>query len=199
MKKHAGLIKNLIMVVASALTLVAVSFAWFTSNFKTNLDQYKVAVEGNPIKVDFYQLDENNEYKPLAGNIELNDFVPGEYNQYKLLVTTKTSDKLKMSFSIDGIPADIPQELKDNVCIKYSVQASGLRCLMSDSICDEVVVTKLVKTMSIEEMPEAWADIILQTKDYERFSHVEAMQRAGFDVRCQAETMMKFYETGIWK
>ncbi len=121
MKKYSGLIKNIIMVVASALTLVAVSFAWFTSNFKTNLDQYKVAVEGNPINVDFYQMGEDNKYKLLPGDIELNDFVPGEYNKYKLLITTKTSDKLKVKFSIEGIPADIPQDLDKYVCIKYTM------------------------------------------------------------------------------
>ena len=121
MKKHSGLIKNVIMVVASALTLVAVSFAWFTTNFSTNLEGYKAAISGETIKIEFYQADESNKYQPLPGNIELTDFVPGEYNQYKFVITTKTADKLKLSFSIDGIPEDIPQELKDNVCIKYSV------------------------------------------------------------------------------
>ena len=121
MKKRSGLIKNIIMVVASALTLVAVSFAWFTSNFKTNLNQYNVAIEGNPINVDFYQMGDDNKYAPLPGDIELTDFVPGEYNLYKFEITTKTADPLKLSFSIDGIPTDISPELKKHVTIKYSV------------------------------------------------------------------------------
>ena len=121
MKKRSGLIKNVIMVVASALTLVAVSFAWFTTNFSTNLNEYKASISGDTLKVDFYQADENGKYQPLPGNIELTDFVPGEYNKYKFEVTTKTADKLKMSFSIDDLPADMPEELRKSVCIKYSV------------------------------------------------------------------------------
>lgn len=121
MKKRSGLIKNVIMVVASALTLVAVSFAWFTTNFSTNLNEYKASISGETLKVDFYQADENGKYQPLPGNIELTDFVPGEYNKYKFEVTTKTADKLKMSFSIDDLPADMPEELRKSVCIKYSV------------------------------------------------------------------------------
>lgn len=121
MKKYSSLIKNLIMVVASALTLVAVSFAWFTSSFSTNLEQYKVAVGGDTIKVDYYQMDDAGAYQPLIGDIELNDFVPGKYNKYKFDITTKTSDKLNLKFEISGIPVDMPQELKDSVQIKYSV------------------------------------------------------------------------------
>lgn len=121
MKKYSSLIKNLIMVVASALTLVAVSFAWFTSSFSTNLDQYEVAVDGDTIKVDYYQMDDAGAYQPLPGDIELNDFVPGKYNKYKFDITTKTSDKLNLKFEISGIPVDMPQELKDSVQIKYSI------------------------------------------------------------------------------
>lgn len=75
-------------------------------------------------------------------------------------------------------------------------QSAGLRCVMSDSICEEVVVTDLVHTMSIEAEPAKWADYIRSTADYERKGHVPEMQKAGFDVNAQAEVMMKFYETG---
>ena len=121
MKKYSSLIKNLIMVVASALTLVAVSFAWFTSSFSTNLEQYKVAVGGDTVKVDYYQMDDDDAYQPLPGDIELNDFVPGKYNKYKFDITTKTSDKLNLKFEISDIPEDMPQELKESVQVKYSL------------------------------------------------------------------------------
>ena len=74
-------------------------------------------------------------------------------------------------------------------------QASGLRCVMSDAICEEVSVTPLVHSMSIGAEPEKWADYIISTQDYERTSHVEQMQEAGFDVSAQAERMTEFYET----
>lgn len=78
-------------------------------------------------------------------------------------------------------------------------QTSGLRCVMSDTICDEVAVTDLLHTMSIEEEPEKWAKYIEETAVYERRDRIAEMQTAGFDVNSQAETIMSFYETGKWK
>lgn len=75
-------------------------------------------------------------------------------------------------------------------------QCSGLRCVMSDTICEEVAVTDLVHTMSIEESPDQWGAYIANTMDYERRSRVHEMQKAGFDVCGQAETMAEFYSTG---
>ncbi|MGN1181342.1 MAG: glycosyltransferase family 1 protein [Suilimivivens sp.] len=78
-------------------------------------------------------------------------------------------------------------------------QTCGLRCLISDTICDEVVATDLVHTMSIEEDAAKWADYIQKTLSYERRSRVDEMKAAGFDVNSQAGIMMEFYETGKWK
>lgn len=78
-------------------------------------------------------------------------------------------------------------------------QTAGLRCLMSDTICEEVAVTELVQKMSIREKAEKWADYIKCTAGYERRSYEQEMKSAGFDVSTQAETMMSFYETGEWK
>lgn len=76
-------------------------------------------------------------------------------------------------------------------------QTAGLRCLMSDSICNEVEVTELVKTLSIAKEPKVWARYVAETADYERVSHIKEIQQAGFDVNTQAHKMMNFYETGI--
>lgn len=156
MKKYSSLIKNLIMVVASALTLVAVSFAWFTSNFSTNLDQYKVAVGGDTVKIDYYQMDDGGVYQPLIGDIELNDFIPGEYNKYKFDITTKTSDKLNLKFEISGIPEDIPQELKDSVQIKYSLYSQKKKTNTDGTVTyvDSVLVSESKGYASLSEITD---------------------------------------------
>lgn len=77
-------------------------------------------------------------------------------------------------------------------------QTSGLKCLMSDTICDEVKVTDLVDTMDIKAEPAKWAEYIRKTATYERRSYVEEMRKAGFDVNDQAGIMMNFYENGEW-
>ena len=91
-------------------------------------------------------------------------------------------------------------------------QASGLPCLMSDTICREVIVTELVETMSIEEEPKIWAeelqrriDALVESrrntdpKQENREKYASKMAAAGFDVQAQAERMMRFYESGRWE
>lgn len=84
-------------------------------------------------------------------------------------------------------------------------QASGLPCLMSDTICREVIATELVETMSIEKEPKVWAEVLqrridaLVSKQENRKKYAAKMAAAGFDVQAQAERMMRFYESGRWE
>ena len=84
-------------------------------------------------------------------------------------------------------------------------QASGLPCLMSDTICREVIATELVETMSIEKEPKIWAEELqrridaLVSKQENREKYAAKMAAAGFDVQAQAERMMRFYESGRWE
>lgn len=84
-------------------------------------------------------------------------------------------------------------------------QASGLPCLMSDTICREVIATELVETMSIEKEPKVWAEELqrridaLVSKQENREKYAAKMAAAGFDVQTQAERMMRFYESGRWE
>ena len=75
-------------------------------------------------------------------------------------------------------------------------QAAGLRCLISDTIAEEVVFGDLVQTMSIETKPQEWADKVLETLDYPRENQYEVILQHGFDSRQQAKQMLEFYETG---
>lgn len=72
-------------------------------------------------------------------------------------------------------------------------QTAGLRCLMSDTICKEVIATELVTTRSISEDPGLWADEIEQHLQYQRSSRVDEMKELGFDVHGQAMLMTDFY------
>ncbi|MCL2051083.1 MAG: glycosyltransferase family 1 protein [Lachnospiraceae bacterium] len=75
-------------------------------------------------------------------------------------------------------------------------QASGLKCLISDTIADEVKITALVSAMNINEEAKKWADYVLANKDYERKSGSFKLAKAGFDATIQAEKMQSFYLTG---
>lgn len=124
--------------------------------------------------------------KELAGQMCVLDQVIFLGNKANVYDYYQAMDYFVYPSRFEGLPGTIVE-----------AQTSGLRCLMSDSICSEVVVTDLVKTMNISDSPEVWARYIMQSADYERASHVKEMQDAGFDVSAQAEKMMNFYETGI--
>ncbi|MBQ3128312.1 MAG: hypothetical protein IJC13_04655 [Clostridia bacterium] len=124
MKSKFQFYKNIILLVASALTLVAVTFAWFSVSYDNEVSLIETTVGGDIIDVDFYIADEEENYSPLGGDIVLSDFVAGSYNKYMMVVTTKTSDPLKMNFGIVGLPETLNAELGDSVNIKYTLMTA---------------------------------------------------------------------------
>lgn len=122
MKKEFAFIKNLILAVASALTLIAVSFAWF-SNSNEN---FVPSITGEVVSptyasVAYYSADNNGNYSRLTGNIELKNWSSGSFKKYKMILTTATDEKLKMSMSIEDLPANMNADLKKSVQVKYTV------------------------------------------------------------------------------
>lgn len=125
------------------------------------------------------------ETRRLARELQVEDKVYFAGNKSNVHDYYQAMDYFVYPSRYEGLPGTV-----------LEAQTSGLRCLISDSICEEVVVTELVHTMGIERQPECWADYIEKTQDYARTSHFKEVCEAGFDVEAQAEKMMKFYETG---
>lgn len=128
------------------------------------------------------------EAKQLAEKLGIADKVRFLGNRSPVCDYYQAMDYFVYPSRYEGLPGTIVE-----------AQASGLRCLMSDTICEEVAVTELVYVRSIEEDAGKWAEHIRNTADYTRRSHVGEMQEAGFDVSAQTEKMRDFYETGEWK
>ena len=128
------------------------------------------------------------EAKQLAEKLGIADKVRFLGNQNPVYDYYQAMDYFVYPSRYEGLPGTIVE-----------AQASGLRCLMSDTICEEVAVTELVRMMSIEEDAAHWAEQIRNTADYVRRSYAKEMQEAGFDVSAQTEKMTVFYETGEWK
>lgn len=126
--------------------------------------------------------------KRLAEQLGVADRVRFLGNQNPVYDFYQAMDYFVYPSRYEGLPGTIVE-----------AQASGLRCLMSDSICEEVAATELVHSMSIEEDAGGWAAYIESTADYVRRSYAKEMQDAGFDVCAQTEKMTAFYETGEWK
>lgn len=77
-------------------------------------------------------------------------------------------------------------------------QATGLTCVMSDTISEEVIIAKdLVSTLSLKLSPEEWADHILaQIKNNcnkKRFSRTKDIVSNGFDISETSKWLEVFY------
>lgn len=73
-------------------------------------------------------------------------------------------------------------------------QCSGLQCLISDVISDEVVlVSALIFKMSLEKSADEWAGQAISLSDYERRSYEKEITEAGYDIRDNAIFLERFY------
>lgn len=75
-------------------------------------------------------------------------------------------------------------------------QASGLPCLISDTITQEVKGTDLVNFCSIEEEPIKWAKKAEELSKVERKNTTDLLKENGFDVAGQVKRYEQFYTTG---
>ncbi|MCL2253407.1 MAG: glycosyltransferase [Lachnospiraceae bacterium] len=77
--------------------------------------------------------------------------------------------------------------------VLVEAQASGLKCLISDTIADEIMITDMIKAMSIDDDPLKWARFVCESSDYPRIKRASEIKEAGFDAELQAKKMEEFY------
>ena len=68
-------------------------------------------------------------------------------------------------------------------------QASGLPVLMSDSVTDEVCVTDLVTSLSLNDSKSAWAEKAISLLDINRRDTYEELKSAGWDISSVSDTL----------
>ncbi len=72
-------------------------------------------------------------------------------------------------------------------------QASGLDCIISDKVPKECIVTKNVKSISLEKSSKYWASEIIKSKYKARESLYNEIQNAKFDIKSNAIWLQEFY------
>lgn len=85
--------------------------------------------------------------------------------------------------------------------VVVEAQASGLMCLISDTITEEVLITEAAKAIGIDCVANVWADeldnmintINSRSIADTRKEYAGQVRKAGFDVNDQASKMEKFY------
>lgn len=104
MKKDFKTIKNFILLIASALTLVAVTFSWFSlsktaGNFTINSE-----VSGSTLAVKYYESkDEGKNYTLLSGDLSMSDMYQGKRAYYRMDVRTFDDKMIKLIMSFDEL------------------------------------------------------------------------------------------------
>lgn len=74
-------------------------------------------------------------------------------------------------------------------------QASGLKCICSENIQDEAIISKLVTRYSLENGPKKWAECVCKlSESKERPNMAENIKKAGFDINENTIKLQKFYE-----
>jgi len=77
-------------------------------------------------------------------------------------------------------------------------QATGLPCIVSRCVPEDVRITGLVKFLDLKDPMEMWAEAILQyVNGHKRSSHIEALTNHGYDVVATAEYLQAFYLNAI--
>lgn len=73
-------------------------------------------------------------------------------------------------------------------------QATGLPCVMSDTITNKLDITGNIKFISLAKSPEKWLDVILSLLDsYSRKSEKQAIRAAGFDINEVVNQLEELY------
>lgn len=143
-----------------------------------------------------------DEIRTLAGRKEVEDKVIFLGNRKNVQDYYQAMDYFVFPSIFEGLPGTVVE-----------AQAAGLPCLISDTITKEVILTPLVKNLSLKKTAEEWAEILWtdlekRRKDepslnscleQRRLEEKEQIQRkireAGFDAAAQAKEMTSFYET----
>ena len=74
-----------------------------------------------------------------------------------------------------------------------NAQCSGLPCVLSDTITDEVQLSDLISFVSLKESPAVWADISLAAMKRERTDHTEEIAKKGYNIAEEALRLEELY------
>ncbi|TVY05646.1 glycosyltransferase family 1 protein [Paenibacillus cremeus] len=76
--------------------------------------------------------------------------------------------------------------------VMIEAQATGLTCVVSDTITREIDLTGRVKYMSLKESPDVWADSILALPQ-EHEDTTDLLRQKGYDIVTTANSLGEFY------
>ena len=146
--------------------------------------------------------EKREECEALAHELSVADDVVFAGNQSEVWAYYSAMDIFAFPSVYEGMPG-----------VVVEAQTSGLKCLISDTITTDVMVTDRIMPLSIRDTAD-WARVLdkwidefvaaragnaegsdgdVMANDKTRARYVEIMKKAGFDVAAQAAMMTRFY------
>ncbi len=79
--------------------------------------------------------------------------------------------------------------------VGIEAQASGLACIFSDAVTDEVVLSPRALRVPLTETDDGWAQALftLAHGDFSREAGAEVVRDAGYDIVCEAQRIQQLY------
>ncbi len=127
------IIKNLIMVIASALLLLAATLAWFATIDTASVEPISTSID--KIEVDYEVEDENGNWVDISSSTTTTGMlIPGKEYRYRAIVTApENKDVLGYSVSLEGLKvtdpdsaAELEYDVREHTFIRsYVVEGAG--------------------------------------------------------------------------
>ena len=77
------------------------------------------------------------------------------------------------------------------------VQANGLPCVMSDSVPQDVVLTDLIRRLSLKEAEDVWVEAICDSKRYTPHIYEEKIKNLGLDSEKMVNKISNLYRENL--
>lgn len=77
--------------------------------------------------------------------------------------------------------------------VLIEAQAAGLKCIISDNIPKDGVLTDDVTCIGLDQSPAVWANEILKHQEYKRANNKEIIKKANYDIKNNAKKLEQFY------
>ncbi len=78
-------------------------------------------------------------------------------------------------------------------------QASGLPCVISDTIAEEAHIVPNLSILSLSQDKELWSEEVLKCRNCQRESTQKYIEEKGFDIHSLTEKLCRFYEESYKK
>ena len=158
----------------------------------------------SPEKNPLFTIDVFNELlkvKPNAkllmiGSGILKEEVEKKISEYsltdKVMRLENRSDVNELMCAMDALL--FPSYFEGFPVVLVEAQTTGLPCICSDSITNEVIVNQNVDYLSLNDAISVWANAILNTSQEDRYNAAETMEQSEFNLKLCVGKLENIYE-----